>query len=270
MAVLPANWPATGGNFNGNNMNNVENAVNAIPAKIVATVVATTPLPAGVYVNAGAGVGATFTVTATGTTTVDGHVLALNDVVLLAGQASAVQNGPYLVTVAGGTGVSTVLTRATVMNSSADFPGSMVIASGAGASYPNTVWLCTATGAPVIGTTNLPFVQPRRGKRVTADSSSPATLTLNTDTFDTYQLTGLANATTISASGGNPFNRSEFELIITDNGTSQPLTWIGFLVMGIVGSLPPATQPGREMTFRFIYNSGRSAYVCAAADVVGY
>lgn len=269
MAVLPANWPTTGGNYNGTNANNTENAVNAVPAKIVATVVATSALPTGVYNNGTGGVGATFTITATGTTVTDGHTLALNDVVLLAAQASAVQNGPYLVTVAGAIGVSTVLTRCAVMNSAADFPGSMVIASGAGLSYANTVWLCTATGAPVIGSTNLPFVQPQPTKRVVNDSSSPATLALNTDTFDVYKVSALANAMQITNSG-NPVDRDQFTLCITDNGTPQPIGWTGFLSMGIIGALPNVTPAGRKMTLQFVYDSDHSAWVLAAADIAGY
>lgn len=270
MAVLPANWPTTGGSFNGSNMNVTEALVNANPAKGVATVVATTPLPAGVYNNALGGVGATFTVTATGTTTADGHVFALNDIVLAAGQVSAVQNGPYIVSVAGGVGVSTVLTRIPAMNSSADFPGSMVIVGGAGNTYANTVWLCTATGAPVIGSTNLPFVQPQATKRVTTDSTSPATLTLNTDTFDVYKVTALANPMTITAPTGNPADRDPWTLCITDNGTSRPLSWTGFKVMGIVGGLPPATPAGLKMTLQFVYDADYSAHVLTAVDTVGY
>jgi hypothetical protein len=270
MAVLPANWPTTGGSYNGTNANNTENAVNAIPVKAVATVVATTPLPAGVYNNAAAGVGATFTVTATGITTVDGHVLALNDLVLLAGQASAVQNGLYVVTVAGAVGVSTVLTRATVMNSSADFPGSVVIGGGAGLTYANSIWICTATGAPVIGSTNLPFVQPGRKKRVTTDSSTPATLALNTDTFDVYKITALANPMAVTVSG-NPADRDEWTLCITDNGTTQPLSWsTGFTAMGVVGGMPGATPHGKRMTMRFIYDADISKHVLAAVDTTGY
>lgn len=270
MAVLPANWPASGGNYHGTDQNNVETAINAIPAKAVATVVATSALPAGVYNNAAAGVGATFTVTATGTTTIDGHALVLNDLVLAVAQAGATQNGLYTVTVAGGGGVSTILTRATVMNGAADFPGSLVIVGGAGLSYANTVWLCTATGTPVIGATNLPFVQPQPTKRVTNDATSPTGLALNTDTFDVYKVSALANPTAITVSG-NPVDRDGWTLVITDNGTVQPLNWsTSFAYMGVVGSLPGVTPPGRKMTLQFVYDADISKHVLTAVDTVGY
>jgi hypothetical protein len=75
------------------------------------------------------------------------------------GQAAPAQNGLYVTTSAGTTGAATVLTRAATLNSSADFPGALVVVGGAGSSFAGTLWVCTATGAPVIGTTALPFDQ---------------------------------------------------------------------------------------------------------------
>jgi len=174
MAQLPANWgPAS--SYTYTNQNNVENVVNTLPVKPAATVVATSALPSGTYNNGTAGVGATFTVTASGATTVDGHTLAANDVVLVTGQASAVQNGLYTVTVAGTTGVSTVLTRHTAMNAPADFPAALVPVGGTGTTYGNTLWLCTVTGTPTVGTTNMTFVSVTAivatGKTVLFDNS---------------------------------------------------------------------------------------------------
>jgi hypothetical protein len=74
---------------------------------------------------AGSGVGKTLTSTATGVQTVDGHTLALNDVVLVTGDASTLHSltakdwGLYKVTTAGAIGVLAVLTRATNFDTAA-------------------------------------------------------------------------------------------------------------------------------------------------------
>src|SRR6185295_15228174 len=53
------------------------------------------------YANGASGVGATLTAGANSTLTVDGNVVALNEVVLVKNQASAFQNGIYSLTTAG-------------------------------------------------------------------------------------------------------------------------------------------------------------------------
>lgn len=139
-----------------------------IQFKPTATVVATSALPAGTYANGTAGVGATFTVTATGTTTVDGHVLAAADLVLLTAQASAFQNGLYTVTTAGTTGVSTVLTRHADMDQAAEFPGAFIPVSSTGTSEGNTLWLANPSGTVTVGTTSIPLTQLNSATSLTA------------------------------------------------------------------------------------------------------
>lgn len=137
----------------------VDAAIQGLQFKPTATVAATTALPAGTYSNGSSGVGATFTVTATGTTTVDGHVLAANDLVLVAAQASAFQNGLYTVSTAGTTGVSTVLTRHADMDQSAEFSGAMVPVGSTGTANSNSLWLANPSGTVTVGTTNIPLTE---------------------------------------------------------------------------------------------------------------
>ena len=127
--------------------------------KPTATVAATSALPSGTYSNGTSGVGATFTVTATGTTTVDGHTLAANDLVLVTAQASAFQNGLYVVTTAGSGGVSTVLTRHVDMDQAAEFSGAFVPVGSVGTSNGNSLWLANPSGAVTVGTTSIPFTE---------------------------------------------------------------------------------------------------------------
>lgn len=139
--------------------NYADMALQGLQQKPDADVVATVALPAGTYGNGTLGVGATFTVTATGTTTVDGHVLALNELVLVAAQASGFQNGLYKVTTAGATGVATVLTRHVNMDSATEFAGAFVAAKNVGTSNKNSLWLANPSTPVTVGTTSIPFTQ---------------------------------------------------------------------------------------------------------------
>jgi hypothetical protein len=139
--------------------NYVDVTAQGLQIKPTATVATTGALPAGTYSNGTSGVGATFTVTATGTTTVDGHVLAASDLVLVMNQASAFQNGLYVVTTAGTTGVSTVLTRHTDMDQAAEFSGAFVPVGNTGTTNANSLWLANPSGAVTVGTTSIPFTQ---------------------------------------------------------------------------------------------------------------
>jgi hypothetical protein len=294
MARLPANWLATGGGpsghgssagggnfkYDGINQNNLENAVNKIPAKGVATVVATTP-QIGTYNQPGGasvGVGATFTYGATGVTVIDGYTLTSVDRVLLVAQAAAAQNGLFDVTTPGTTGVATILTRAPEMNSSADFPGAIVLTSGAGNIYKGTAWICGATGTPVIGSAALPFGPPEVKKRITT-INDPTALSLNTDTFDVCKVTNIGTSLTlgtglpVTVSGGSPGDMDPMTLVFMDAGGAQQLFWdlTKFTNFGIVGTLPGNTPgSGKKMTMNFLYDADRSQWALTAVDITGY
>ena len=158
----------------------VASGLNIHSAVQVAT---TAALPTGTYAagsagaDGGTGVGATFTVTATGTTTIDTLVLVLNDRVLVKNQVAGLQNGIYLVTTAGTTGVSTVLTRATDYD---NHIAGQVIAGDSifvilGSANISTSWVETATGTSTtplngikLGTDSLTFTQASAGTTYTA------------------------------------------------------------------------------------------------------
>lgn len=123
-----------------------------------ATVVATSALPSNTYANGTAGVGATLTATAHGVLTVDGHAVALNDVVLVT-EAAPANNGVYVCTTAGASGAYYVLTRVTWMDLAAQFVGAIIPVGPAGTANANTLWQCQATAAPTIGTTAISFAE---------------------------------------------------------------------------------------------------------------
>jgi hypothetical protein len=105
----------------------VDALLQGLAAKAPVRLATTAALPANTYSNGASGVGATITINATGTLTIDGTLTALNDRVLVQNEATSANNGPYVVTTAGAIGVQAVLTRATDMNTAAQFAGAYVL-----------------------------------------------------------------------------------------------------------------------------------------------
>lgn len=212
--------------------NYTDATVQGLQVKPTADVVATSALPAGTYNNGTSGVGATFTLTATGATVVDGHTLAVGELVLAVAQASAFQNGLYAVTTAGTTGVATVLTRHADMNAAAEFAGAFVPVGSKGTANPNSLWLANPSGAVTVGTTSIPWTELNRaadlsqgtgilisGNQVSVDSTianltgsqsfTHKNLTDATNTFPTFNqnTTGsAAKLTTARNIGGVAFD----------------------------------------------------------------
>jgi fibronectin-binding autotransporter adhesin len=141
------------------NKSYVDAAIAGLQIKQTATVATTAALPTNTYSNGASGVGATITIVATGTLTVDGHVTALGDYVLVKNEATAANNGLYIATTAGAIGVAAILTRATDMNVAADFSGALVPVGATGTANANSLWLCNPSTPVTVGTTAIPFTQ---------------------------------------------------------------------------------------------------------------
>lgn len=108
------------------------------------------------------GVGATFTY-ATGALTIDSVAVNVNDRILFAAQSSAWQNGIYICTQAGATGVAAILQRAEDMQSiEQTFTGQYVSVKG-GTTYGGSIWTLiepfpAALGQPITAN-NVVFAQ---------------------------------------------------------------------------------------------------------------
>jgi co-chaperonin GroES (HSP10) len=98
-----------------NYVDGVAQGLNVHDSALVATIanLAWTYAAGSTGADGGTGVGATLTNPSTGTSAIDGYTVVLNDRVLVKNQTTKTQNGIYYVSVAGTTGVATVLTRAT-------------------------------------------------------------------------------------------------------------------------------------------------------------
>jgi hypothetical protein len=118
-------------------------------------------LPAVTYDNGTLGVGATLTANASGALVVDGVTVALNDRILVKNQASATQNGIYVVTTLGDVATAFVLTRATDFDQgspSGEIPAGFTFVEQ-GTEQADTGWVCTTNAPVTVGTSNIAFSQ---------------------------------------------------------------------------------------------------------------
>jgi hypothetical protein len=122
---------------------------------VVSTTASLTPYT---YNNGTAGVGATITFNVTGSLFIGGELVTLNQRVLIKDEtgADAPNNGIYLCTTQGATGVAAVLTRATDFDEPDEVANTYTFVDDS-----NSGWVCItpAIPAPVFGTTDIVWTQ---------------------------------------------------------------------------------------------------------------
>jgi hypothetical protein len=92
---------------------------------------------------------------------------------------------------------------------------------------------------------------------VSSATSSSSPFSWNSDNYDTYILTALAENITISADSGSPPNGEKVIFRFKDNGTARTLTWTtgsskSFRAIGV--TLPTSTTPNKTLYVGVIYN----------------
>jgi len=151
---------------------------------------------------------------------------------------SATWNGSVVQVNRGGTGAST-LTGLVVGN---------------GTSAMTTV---TAPSGTVVGTTDTQTLTNKRINPRVSSTTSTATLTVNSDSFDQAVLTAQAVALSVAAPTGTPVNGQKLTLRFKDNATAQTISWTttsgGFRVIGC--TLPTTTVISKTVYIGCIYNS---------------
>lgn len=120
---------------------------------------ATTAVLAGTpgYLNGTAGVGATLIEVGTGALSVDGNSPAMGDRVLVKNQASALQNGIYVVTATGSGIASYTLTRASDYNTPTEITPGITTYVLSGTANTDTTWAVSYTPPLTIGTNSLNY-----------------------------------------------------------------------------------------------------------------
>jgi hypothetical protein len=137
----------------------VDDIAQGLDVKQSAHVATTAPLPSVAYNNGSSGVGATLTSNNNVGLLIDGHTLAVGESVLVKNQASALQNGIYRVTAAGGEDSPFILTRRTDADTGTEFSAGSFVFIEQGTTNGSSGWVLSTTGAISIGTTALTFSQ---------------------------------------------------------------------------------------------------------------
>lgn len=85
--------------------------------------------------------------------------------------------------------------------------------------------------------------------------ASSASITINSDTTDTFTTTALAAGTTFNAPSGTPVNGQRLLIRIKDNGGSQTLAFNAIFRASSDLALPTATTAGKTQYNLFVFNS---------------
>lgn len=133
----------------------------------------TAALAANTYDNGTAGVGATLTANANGAlAAVDGVTLVLNDRLLVQDEATAANNGIYVVTQVGTAGTPYILTRATDANSATNITAGMTTTIEEGTVNADLTFTLTTNNPITVGTTALNFTMTGGAGDVVGPASS--------------------------------------------------------------------------------------------------
>jgi hypothetical protein len=198
--------------------NYVDSVATGLDPKGSVRMATTAALPASTYANGAAGVGATLTATANGVMgAVGGLTPAVNDRILVKDQASAPQNGLYVVTSVGAAGAPWVLTRAADADSTAEVTGGL-FTFVEGGTLAATGWVLNVTGAVTLGSTNLPFQQFSGAGTYAAGNGLSLTGT-------TFAAVGTANRVSVGAGGIDIAATYVGQASITTLGTVATGVW---------------------------------------------
>lgn len=192
--------------------------LNAKPSALVAT---TTTLSTYIYSNGSSGFGATITLVGTGVVTIDGHAMALNDVILVKDETAgnAPYNGLYIVTTAGALGIALVLTRHTSMDTTGEYAGAYVFVE-TGTVNAAAGFVCTNSSAPTVGTTAISFTQFSGAGEITAGAGL-------TKTGNTIDVVGTSNRITVNTDSIDISASYVGQSSITTLGTITTGVWTG-------------------------------------------
>jgi hypothetical protein len=115
----------------------------------------------------------------------------------------------------------------------------------------------TLAGASIVTYTGTETLTNKRINPRISSTTSTATLTVNSDSFDQAVLTAQAVALSVAAPTGTPVNGQKLVLRFKDNATAQTISWTttsgGFRVIGC--TLPTTTVISKVIYVGCIYNS---------------
>ena len=150
----------------------------------------------------------------------------------------------HVINATGAIGLNTNITGTTNFGTSGQ-----VLTSAGSAATPTWGDVVTPTGTQTL-------TNKRINPRISSTTST-ATLTVNSDSFDQAVLTAQAVALSVAAPTGTPVNGQKLTLRFKDNATAQTISWTttsgGFRVIGC--TLPTTTVISKVVYIGCIYNS---------------
>jgi len=114
--------------------------------------------------------------------------------------------------------------------------------------------------------TNFNYLLGLAGGSTVLAITSSATPAIDTDQYNSVDITALAVTITSMTSGlsGTPSNMQKLIIRIKDDGTSRGITWgADYAAMGV--ALPSATTLSKVLTVGFLYDSAASTWGCVAS-----
>ncbi len=159
---------------------------------------ATTAALATVTYNNGAG---TLTASANGALIIDGVTVSVADRVLIKNQASAVQNGIYVVTTTGSGAAAFVLTRGPDADTAGELTGGAFFFVEEGTDNADNGYVTTFNGTPTLGTTDITFVQFSGAGQISAGNALTKTGNTLDVAVDNTTIEVSSDALRVKASG---------------------------------------------------------------------
>jgi hypothetical protein len=191
-----------------------------------------------------------------GKTSYNGLVITADTGVITTGTWNAtLLTGQY-----GGTGVANTgktITLGGNLTLSGAFATTLTVTNTTTLTLPVTGTLVTLAGTEILN-------NKRINPRVYSEASS-ATPTPDSDSYDAYIITALAEAATWGAPTGTPVQEQSLELRIKDNATARALSWNAIYRAGTDIALPSTTVLSKTMYLGFKYNSTDSKW-----DLIAY
>lgn len=204
--------------------NYVDSVASGLDAKASVKAATTTALAANTYANGASGVGATLTANANGAmAAVDGYTPAVNDRLLIKNEATAANNGIYVVTQVGDGTHPYILTRAADANSATNITPGLFTFVEQGSANASQGWVLSTSGAITVGTTALNFSQFSSSTAYSAGNG----LQLSAGAFSVL---GTANRISVSGAGVDIAATYVGQTSITTLGTIATGTWQGTAV----------------------------------------
>ncbi len=127
--------------------------------------------------------------------------------------------------------------------------------------YDATTWNGVTTIAPSKNAVRDKFESFRPTKQV-GSTTSTATPSVDSDSFDIYKITALATAITSLTITGTPYDGKSLALIIKDDGTARGLVFgTGSCAFSLDLGAPTTTTAGKYLYCTFLYNSTLTRWV---------